>query len=80
MRNPAGSSAAATSATLPARFEKCVGLNSAQHHQVHFSDTTHSQSARRISTIPVRHQMKPALFEARYSYPLFISGPGAGQR
>ncbi len=28
----------------------------------------------------VLHQMKPALVEARYTYPLFISGPGAVQR
>ena len=30
--------------------------------------------------VRVLHQMKPALAEARYSYPLFISGPGAVRR
>jgi hypothetical protein len=49
------------------RFAKYAALNNTQHHSGHLSGTIHNQSARRIKTIPVLHQMKPALLEARYA-------------
>ncbi len=54
-----------TSAALLPRFAKCARLNSTQHHSAHLSGTINNRSARRIKTIPVLHQMKPALVAAR---------------
>jgi hypothetical protein len=56
---------AATPAAFPQRFAKCAGLDKTQHHSVHLSRTVHNQLARHIKTIPVLHQMKPALVCAR---------------
>jgi hypothetical protein len=51
----------------PRPYAKCTGLNNTQHHSVRLSSTIHNRLARRIKTIPVLHQMKPALLEARYA-------------
>jgi len=59
-RNPAGSSPAARQPPPPP-FAKYGGIDNTRQHSAHLSDTIQNWIVRRIKTIPVLHQMKPAL-------------------
>ena len=77
IRNPAGQSHIPEPASTP---QESAAGNDAQRYSPCISGTIRERRVNVSQVAPVLHQMKLALEEARYSYPLFISGPGAVQR